>query len=399
MRRKKLSNFLGRPNYTTEMKNLDSSTKLSIFNSIVKGAKVMPLFFLGIHFVNIGLTGAEIGLLFAISEIVSIVTILPSGLGNDRFNSKNLITFSLLMMGIHLISLAYITSFPLLTISFLVAGIGHTLYRTSSQSLFYKDSQKINVSKKIGLFQSLGYLTTGLAIGLMGSLLNINITFANIFFVLGIIFLIFTVLAHKTLPENKTAKFSMLHYGRDIFKKEVIFFMLIIFMFSLHIGAETTSYGLFVKNYLGLNQLHTGLYMGGAIITMSLAAHLIGTKKNLNAKKVLIYGLLMSGLGLLLMVNKEIQTSFIFRVIHEIGDAAVFFFMFYGISKLFDLKRIGGNSSIFTLTMAFGATTGAMIFGPIGGTLGYEVAFFWGGITTLFALALTLPFTHLIDHK
>lgn len=381
------------------MKNLDSSTKLSIFNSIVKGAKVMPLFFLGIHFVNIKLTGAEIGLLFAISEIISIVTILPSGLGNDRFNSKNLITFSLLMMGLHLISLAYLTSFPMLAVSFLVGGLGHTLYRTSSQSLFHKDSQKIDVSKKIGLFHSLGYITTGLGVASMGALLNLTISFENIFLALGILFLIFTILSYYALPTNETSSFSMLHYGKDIFKKEVIFFMLIIFMFSLHIGAETTSYGLFVKNYLGLNSMNTGLYMGGAIATMAVTAHLIGRNKKFNAKSILISGLLASGVAQMLMINKNIQISFLYRSMHEVGDAAVFFFMFYGVSKLFDLKRIGGNSSIFTLTMALGATIGAIIFGPIGQSRGYETALMWGGATTLLAFILTLPFTHLIDHK
>lgn len=381
------------------MKDIDSSTKISIFNSIIQGAKVMPLFFLGIHFTNINLTGTEIGILFAISEIISLVTIIPSGLGNDRFNSKNLITFSLLMMGLHLISLAYLTSFALLTISFLVGGLGHTLYRTSSQSLFHKDTQKINVSKKIGIFQSLGYITTGLGMALMGYLLNIEITFSNIFLYLGIIFVIFTLIAQYILPKNKTSKFSILHYGKDVFKKEVIFFMLIVFMFSLHIGAEITSYGLFLKNYLGLNQLHIGLYMGGAVATMALTAHIIGQKENFKAERILIYGLLASGLGQVLMVNVDVKISFIFRVIHEIGDAAVFFFIFYGISKLFDMKRIGGNNSIFTLTISLGSTTGSIIFGTIGATMGYGTALAMGGATSIVALILTLPFTHLIDHK
>lgn len=374
--------------------------RLSLFNSLIKGLDMMLVFFLAIHFTNIDLTGAQIGTIFALGSLTAILTILPSGFSSDRFNSKHLITFSLTLFAIFYLGLAFTQNFYAIIALFLTGSIGKNLYTAASQSLFYKSSQNENLKKKISLFQSLHYISIGFAVIIAGYLLDINYTFENLFLIIGGLFLAAAIIGQFILPTNETAEFNIIHYKQDLFKPAILFFMVIVFLFSLHIGAEITSYGLFLKENLKLQPLNQGLYMGIAILFMAVSVILLGKKlEHLKAKNVLLVGLFTSGLGLILMNFQNPHISLLFRIIHEIGDSAVFFFLYYGVSKMFDLNRIGGNNGIFLLIISIGATIGAFFCAPIGETYGYNIALIFGGATTLIACALTIPFTHLIHHE
>ena len=143
-----------------------------------------------------------------------------------------------------------------------------------------------------------------------------------------------------------------------------------------------------------------GLYMGIAIITMALTVQIIAKfLHKWKAKYILLLGLFASGTGHILMtINKPIISG-LFRIWHEIGDAAMFFFIYYGITKLFDLKRIGGNAGIFSLTSTMGAAIGAIVFGPLGAYHGYSIPLIISGVTSLMAFILAIQFIHHFDHK
>lgn len=373
---------------------------LSFFNSAIKGLDMMLIFFLAIHFVNINLTGAQIGIIFALGSFTAIATILPSGFSSDRYNAKNLITFALFLVAIFYLGMAFTNNFYLIAALFIIGSIGKNLYNTASQSLFHKSSQNENLKEKISFFQSLNYLAIGAGIILAGYLLNINFTFANLFLINGMMFLAAAIAGQLVLPTNETAEFKMIHYKKDLLKPSILFFMLIIFLFALHIGAEMTSYGLFLKENLKLTPANQGLYMGISILFMALSVTLLGKKlEHIKPKNVLITGLLTSGLGLILMTFGSPQFSLAFRIIHEIGDSAVFFFLYYGISKMFDLSRVGGNNGIFLLIISVGATISSFICAPLGEFYGYNISLIVGGATTLLAFILTLFFSNLIHHE
>lgn len=374
--------------------------KLSVFNSIIKGLDMATKFFLGIYLVSIGFSGIQIGTLFALGTIINIITILPSGFSNDTVRSKNLITIAITLVGIYYFGMSQTNSFYAILLLFLLGAIGMTLYISSSDSLFYKTSAGSGVRQKIGLFNGLNYLMIAAGMITAGYALNLNFSFEKIFFVVGIIFFLFAILSCFILPSSQTIKFEILNYKKDIFKPKVLLFMSIVFLFAIHFGAEITSYGLFLENNLHLNKFQMGLYMGIAIMMMGPTAIFIGYKqKAFKIKNVLIFGLLLSGLFHILMTTKIVQLSFLFRVIHEIGDAGVFFFMYYGISQLFDLKRIGGNAGVFQLTTNLGGTLGAFIFGPIGANFGYHLPLIISGTSTLLAFILALQFIHHFDHQ
>ena len=382
------------------MNSKNSILKISIVNSLIKGVGMMLLFLFGIHFQNIGLSGTEMGILFAIFPIANIFTILPSGLGTDRLNAKFLIIISLILQMTRFFGMAFSNNFWIIAILFFVAGIGQALYKSASEGLFYKTTANEKVEGKIGQFQGFGYLLIGSGMMLSGYFLAIDFSFQKIFIIVGILYLILVALAILFLPSNKTAKFEIFHYKKDLSSAKAIFMLLVVFLSSLHIGAEITSYGLFLKNNLQLDPLNIGLYMGSAVIIMAAAVTLMAKyREKIGIKNILIIGLLLSGSGLILMTVSNPWLSFAFRILHEIGDSAFFFFLFFGILKLFHLDRVGGNAGFLSFINTIGMTLSSFIFSPLGATYGYQWPLIIGGITTLGSLGLALLYTQLIDHS
>lgn len=357
-------------------------------------------FFLGVYYNSIGLSGAQIGIIFALGTITSIITILPSGLSNDRLKSKHLIGIALALIAAFYFGLSQTHNFYIIALISLLGGMGGTIYIISSESLFYKSTNNSHVSKKIGIFQGLNYLMIGIGMIAAGFLLEKSLPFEKLFLIFSVLFLIMTIISQIVLPKTATHKFKLLRYKKDIFRPKVLLFLLIMFLFAIHWGAESTTYGLFLKKTLLLSKAQMGLYMGIAIMTMALTVQIIAKKLHKwKIQYVLVVGLFLSGAGHILMTINNPIISAIFRILHEIGDAAMFFFVYYGITKLFDLKRIGGNASIFTFTATLGGATGAIIFGPLGESMGYRVPLIISGVITLLALALTLQFLRYFTHN
>lgn len=381
------------------MENTNKILKISIFHSVVKGLLNSTIFFIGIYLNNIGFSGTEIGLIFMIYSLTGLFSIIPSGLSNDIFKSKNIITLGLLFLAVQYIGMTQFQTFIPLAICFFIGSLGKTIYGNSMDSLFLKNTEKNHTKKKISIFLSLNYLLIGLSIIFSGYLLNLNVQFQNIFIIIGLLFATMAILSQFILPKSAIAKFEALNYKKDIFKPDVLFFLFIMFLFAIHYGAEETSYGLFLENSLNLNKFQSGLYMGMAIITMSISVLIIRKLiKKIGTKNLLLLGTFLSGLGLILMTNSIAEISFLFRIIHETGDAMMFFFLYYGLSKMFDLERIGGNAGFVTFIIIIGSSLGNLIFGPIGAKYGYQMPFLIGGITTILTFLFSLKFRHVIKH-
>jgi len=367
---------------------------------MIRSFNMMLTFFLGIHFAAIGLSGTEIGIIFALYSIMNLITIIPSGLFNDKIHSKTLILIALIFSGTRLLGYAYTTSFlPIAALSIL-GGMGTAIYKTSAESLFHKMSEKKEVSKKIALYQGLLYTGMAGAMIFSGYLLEINYTFNDLFKAIGALFIISGIVSSFILPANDTIKLELFEYKKELWQKKVLAFLSIIFIFSLHIGAEVTSYGLFLREYLNLNAFQMGLYMGIAIFFMGITVILINKYlKKITPKLVFIVGLLVSGIFHTIMIVKNPYLSFLFRTLHEIGDAAVFFAIYYIINNFFNLKRIGGLNAIQLLVLNIGITIGSLIFGPIGETYGYHIAMATGGATILLSLIIAIPYMKIITSE
>jgi MFS family permease len=90
--------------------------------------------------------------------------------------------------------------------------------------------------------------------------------------------------------------------------------------------------------------------------------------------------------------------SLLFRIIHETGDATMFFFLYYGLSKLFDLERMGGNTGIVTFVIIIGSSLSNLLFGVVGSKFGYNMPFLIGGSMSVLAFLFSLKFRHIIKN-
>ena len=216
--------------------------KIALFHSTTKSLTMATTFFLAIHLNNIGISGFQIGTLFAVATLTSILTIIPSGFINDKINSKNLITLSLILNFIHFVGLSKFEDYPILLALFFSGGLGLSIYIASIDSLFLKTSKKDDTAKKIGIYQGLNYLFMGTAIIIAGYILNAEIPFQELFKYTSYGFLALIIISQLILPNNKSTKFEIIHYKKDLLNPQALALMMMIFL-------------MFQKSYHGMIRL------------------------------------------------------------------------------------------------------------------------------------------------
>lgn len=353
-------------------------------------------FFWAIYLKDQGLNGFQIGSLFAIATITGLLFTLPFGILNDRYHSKNLITLGAFLYATQLILSSFTTFYPFLLILFFIGGLGLSLFAISLNALFYKVLGTNNKEKRIGYFQFWAH--SGAVLGMLSSG-TIQELFSFPFLLrIGAVIVILIALLSRFLSHTETIKFSFLHYKNDFLKKEVLIVALGSFLLALHFGAEAVAYGPFLKNNLHLNLQQIGFYMATAIAFMAITALILPRwlKDKNKVRTIFLTGLILSGLGHILMTYPQLEFSLIGRIIHEIGDVTVFLFLSYSISILFPTFRIGGNSSLITLTFITGDSIGSLIFGSIATHYGYQWPLIISGLLTLLTFAIITSQRHLI---
>ncbi|MBU0530831.1 MAG: MFS transporter, partial [Nanoarchaeota archaeon] len=162
-----------------------------------------------------------------------------------------------------------------------------------------------------------------------------------------------------------------------------------------HWGAESTSYGLFLQNNLGLDIFMVSLYSAFAIIPLALTSYYFGKridKKGMNMRNLFAAGLIISGVFHILHTVPIPWLSFIFRLGHEAGDGIAFIAVFFWISKLFSKNRIGGDSSLMFTVMLLGQVVGSLVFGPLGQLMGYHIPLIISGFTNILCAVLLVIF-------
>lgn len=351
-------------------------------------------FFVPVFLIDRGFSGFHIGLFIGLASIVSIFTTLPAGIANDRFKSKRIIFYSLFFSVVFYFGILNTENILLLAIVFLFGGLGKNLFNISIDALTFKivDRKKspIQISKYLAgnsIGAIFGFVLGGYAIENFGY----NNTLIGI-----IVLLVFLTIGSLFLPITHTIKVKLFEYKKDIFKKEVLFFVLIVFLFTLHYGAEATSYSLFVRNTFNLGLDKVGLFMAGANVFLIIGNIFFArkVKKGFDPKKVFYFALIVSGLGhILFSIQNDVWWSFAFRCLHELGDGAMIFSIFYGIVRIFKIDRIGGNSSFISLITILSSSIGAFVFGPLGAQYGFYLPLFITGCTNILAFALLLYFS------
>jgi MFS family permease len=194
------------------------------------------------------------------------------------------------------------------------------------------------------------------------------------------------------LLHTETVVIKLEEYRKTVFTPQVIFLTLVFVLSSLHWGAETVSYGPFLKDVLGLTFRQIGLYTGLGMVAVGLGAYggtlLLNKGWVKDLQSLFGLGLLLAGVFHGLMCVPHVYWSFGFRFLHEIGDGFVLLIFYHGIAKVFHVDRIGGCAAFIALGQSVSAFGSSILFGYVGDVFGHQWSLIISGIVLVLAVAL-----------
>lgn len=355
------------------------------------------IYFIPLYLADLGFDGIQMGFLVSLLAITSLVIVLPVGIINDRLDIRYTILLGYISSFVFFFFIGIFRDFWIFVLLFFVGGIGANILATSYRSYIFKDHEPWHEGRKFGIFtfSDVFAFSSGAILGMfLVSLLGFPTTLT----VIGAYFLVLIPLLFFLEPVS-IARTKLVQYERDFLHPNNVLLAVIIFLFTTHWGAERTAYGLFLKNVLGLSAFNMGLYAAFAVMFLGVAALIFGNRIDhmTDFKKLFLIGLLVSGTAHILMTIPYVYPSFIFRVIHEVGDGIAQVSMLFWIGRKFRDSRLGGDSGIFYVVMTLGMFAGSLIYGPVGFAYGYSMPLILSGLTTLVCAGLFVILKRRLD--
>jgi MFS family permease len=343
----------------------------------------LPLYLKG----TLNFSGGQIGLLYGVLSLNSVLVAFPVGVTGDRYPARILTRLGLVGTAASLLLLGRAEHFwPFLAV-FWTFGLSLQLFRQSLDIMLFKDNPG-NQAVRFGNynFWRMGGMTSGILAG--GALLTF-LAFSETF-KFWAVFLLLLLFATLRLPLTRGVSTPLRQYGEDFLNRSVLFFAGWLFLFTMHWGAEGTSLSLFLESALGLSPLGMGLYMAGEFTVVGLTAYCYGRFWDGRRQPLtfLVLALLTSGLGHIFMTYPSLPWSFVWRAVHGIGDGLIMMLTYTTIAKLFHVDRVGGNSGVILLVCTLGTFSGSLIYGPLGAHFGYHLPLVVSGFVSLALIPL-----------
>ena len=348
-------------------------------------------FFFPLYFLEIGLNGFQSGVLLGIITLTGIVFSFHVGIKTDSVKQKYFLAFGIVLFSLFSIGLVFTKDFYFLLPLFFILGLAKIIIRRSTDTLVMKSSQKHG--KEMARFQIIKILPLIIGIILGGYLIHI-FGYSFIFMLSAILFVPIIFVAFS-IKDTGVFSFPVTRYMDDLKNKKVILFSIIVFIFSLHFGAEQTAYSPYIKQVLGLSLVQSSYFIAGVAIFLIVSAYFTGKAidRGVSKIKLISYSMFVSGLGsILFAITRNPILSFLARGLHDIGDGAFLVTMSVGIISLFDKKRLGGNAGFINLTVIFATFLGSVVFGHIGYTYGYHMPHIISGTLSILAFVMVFIF-------
>jgi len=366
---------------TAKYNNINSLRKIHFINFSRRLTITTIFFLIPLYLLQIGYKGWQIGVINSLFAFAPLLFAFPTGWINDRFSIKGVIQGSLITLIVFFLVIGFIRKFILMSFLFLILGFVNNALDISANSLYYKDdAADMDVNKKFGLLNF--WLSIGMAIGvLIGGLLT-HYTNFHVLFILYAVYVFFVLIVAFRLKDAHYQIIPFNKYKLSLLNKKTLLFSLLIFVLTLHWGVEGTVFSPFLKEYFHLNNLQLALYISISLFALSFASLSICLLKHnkLINERIFLLSMFLSGFGHIFMVWDHVLISFLFRVIHEIGDGFLAALIFVYISRLFEKKNIGGSSGILIAVMTLGQMVGSLIFSFIGYNIGLQYPFIISGV-------------------
>ena len=348
----------------------------------------LTLFFLPLYLQSMGFAGWEIGLLMGVDSLTSLLTTLPLGISNDLVAPRNLSLISFLILAAVYLLLSKTAMFPVLIILFVLLGTSNTLGQLSLRALIYKTTE---TKKKGSRFAIMGCAEhSGIAAGgLVGGLLLTKLDYGSLFTLTSVLFILIMPLA-VGLPRTVKSIFDPTLYKKELLRRDVVVFAIIMFLYAYHWGAEKTVYTLFLKECLFFSPAQMGWMIFITVMMLAATCLVLGTlldRKSALLSQLIVAGLCLSAVGtmLLALATTKIQ-AFLFRAVHEIGDGAFMIFSYVMTSNLFSKSRVGGGSGFIGQVSVLGSFTGSLLSGILFQSFGPRIPMVIAGMVGLVSL-------------
>lgn len=357
-----------------------SQRLIHLINFSRKLAISAVFFLVPLYFLKIGFNGWQIGLVTSLYAFAPLLFSFPTGWLNDRVSIKEIIHASLALLSLLFFLMSRVHQFLPMAFIFLFLGLANNTLDVSINNLYYKDETDIDQNKKYSrlvFWQSLG----SAAGPFLGGIVLTSWSFPTLFIVFAL-FLVCLQVFVRPLNQVRFGIVPLKVYKSNLLNKKTILFSIMIFVVGLHWGVEGTVYSPFLKRYFNLSTFDLSLYISLSLLALAFSSFLIGLIKHdvrVN-KRLFLFSMLLSGSGLILMVNPRLSLSFLFRVIHEIGDGFLGALVVLFISRLFERESIGGSSAILLAVMTFGHMVGALFFSSLGFHFGLIYPFLVAGL-------------------
>ncbi len=353
--------------------------RVHLINVVRKFTLTTAFFLAPLHFLKLGFSGVEIGLIISCYSVAPIVFSFPTGWMNDRLSMNAVIRTALLAQGLVFVLIGLAPGAGLMAGLFFLLGIANNAMDVSTQSLYYKDDTEPNPNRKYGLYNF--WLAVGPPAGLVaGGALNFFSGYRTLMAAFAVL-VAAGALFLRGFGHERFSVVTMKEYRATILRKKTLAFSAFLFILAVHWGVEGTVYSPFLRQRFGLNDFGVALYMALAYLALagsSLAVSRLAFRPGRN-RRLLLLGIALSGAGLFFMVQDDVRLSFLFRFVHEAGDGLMGALILLTISRLFGKRLIGGSAGILLSIQTMGLMSGAMAFSSIGFRAGLQYPFYFAG--------------------
>lgn len=330
-------------------------------------------YFLPLYFEELGYSGVQFGLYFMFASLSTIILSLPMGISTDKKPIAYILMFSFLLVALSKLGFIISKSLLIFCIFSFIGSFGGRFVAVAKESMFFKISKKESPIHA-GQYQLANFIFMGIGM-IAGGYIIAKFSFWHAFVISAFGSLLLAIFSYF-VPRTETMAIKLEDYKIALFKPQVIFLIFIFFLSSFHWGAEIVAYPKFLKHNLGLSIQGIGWYTGLGYLFVGLGAYLgvILVQKKLikDLQILLIIGFFVAGVFHILMCVNNVYLSFLFRLIHEVGDGFVFLAFYYGIPRIFHVRTIGGCAAFISLCVGIGSFLSAILFGYIGDHYGNQ---------------------------
>lgn len=221
--------------------------------------------FLPVHYARLGLTDEQIGFLAAVTTAMSVpMSLVWGALADNLPSERRLLQIVLAGTGAALFLIWHTTSFALLFIVVLLYGALLSAIVPLLDGLTIESVRTFGRSSfgEIRMWGSIGWTLATFSIGKI-----MEWTFFEVFFLLGIGFIVLTLLTTPYHPERGQRAQASLHDGlRQVLKPPFTYLLTALLLLGIAMNAATNFYSLFLDR-MGASETLIGLAWGIASLS------------------------------------------------------------------------------------------------------------------------------------